>query len=65
MCGTVLYMTPKRKTEFVSVPLTHEARDRLRRAALTMSAAAGKRLSMSEAVIRMDDAYRAQEARRG
>jgi hypothetical protein len=40
-----------RKTPFVSVHLTHEARDALRLATLKLQAEAGRRLTMSEVVI--------------
>ena len=40
-----------RRTEFVSVHLAPAARDELRRAALELSAPAGRRLSMSDVLI--------------
>ncbi|WP_027935489.1 hypothetical protein [Amycolatopsis thermoflava] len=44
-------MPPKRKTPFVSVNLTVQARDALQRAALLTSAEVGRRLSMSAVLL--------------
>ena len=43
-------MAQPRHTAFVSVSLTPEARDALRRLTIAASAATGRRMSMSEAI---------------
>jgi hypothetical protein len=47
-------MAQNRNTEFVGVSLTPAARDALKRLSLTMSAEAGERMTMSDAVIRAE-----------
>lgn len=48
MCASVAHMT--RRTQFVSVHLTPDARTEIQRAVLAYTAPAGRRLSMSEVV---------------
>lgn len=44
-------MSTRRKTAYVSVNLTEAARDALRRAALNLTTPAGRRVSMSDALL--------------
>jgi hypothetical protein len=44
-------MSATRKTPYVSVNLTEAARDALRRAALNLTTPAGRRVSMSDALL--------------
>lgn len=44
-------MSQHRNTEFVGVSVTPEARDALRRLSVTLSVAAGRRLSLSDTIV--------------